>query len=240
MRDGLPLRAPIALVGYLATKPRRSRTQHAQGPAAAGHARAGFLEAAPATPAGQRLIEKDLQGVGYATNSTVLWSYLPSTLDSLADLMSDTTDAASLTYEQRAVLVTAAASAIRDSYCSLAWGQKLADATSPDVAAAVIGGKPEGLDESLQALARWARRVATSPSEISPEDVQELRDAGFDDSQIFAITTFVALRVAFAMVNDALGARPDPELHQSVPEAVRSAVTFGRDPGRDEVVGPQS
>ena len=38
--------------------------------------------------------------------------------------------------------------------------------------------------------------------------MQALRDAGFDDAQIFAITVFVAARLAFSTVNDALGARP--------------------------------
>ena len=236
VRDGLPLRAPVALVGYVATKPERTGSRRRDEPAVAGRAQAGFLAAAPSTPAAQRLIEKDLEGVGYATNASLLWSHQPAALNHLADLMSEATDAASLSQEQRAVLVTAAAASIGDSYCSLAWGQRLAEATSPAVAAAVISGGSEGLDDALEALANWARLVATSPSEISVEDVQRLRDAGFGDSQIFAITTFVALRVAFAMVNDSLGARPDPELHQSVPEAVRAAVTFGRHPGRDDPV----
>lgn len=33
--------------------------------------------------------------------------------------------------------------------------------------------------------------------------------APFDDGQVFAITTFVALRLAFSTANDALGAQPD-------------------------------
>jgi hypothetical protein len=60
--------------------------------------------------------------------------------------------------------------------------------------------------------------------------MQPLRDAGFDDQQIFAITLFVSLRLAFSSVNDALGARPDRELAESVPAPVRDAVTFGRHP----------
>ena len=42
------------------------------------------------------------------------------------------------------------------------------------------------------------------------------------------ITTFVALRLAFATVNDALGAQPDAELAAGAPPAVAAAVTFGR------------
>ena len=148
--------------------------------------------------------------------------------------MGEVTRAGSLTFAQRSVLVTAAASALGDSYCSLAWGKKLADAAGPDVAAAVIRGGDDGLDAPEQALARWARLVATDPNAIDADDVQALRDAGFDDPQIFAITAFVALRLAFSTVNDALGARPDGELGATTPEPVRAAVSFGRPVDADQ------
>jgi SAM-dependent methyltransferase/alkylhydroperoxidase family enzyme len=235
VREGLPLRAPLALVGYIAAKPAQAATGEGRASNASRPAAVGFLSAAPQTPAARRLMDEDLNGAGYVTNVSRLWSHLPSTLNGLADLMAETTDAASLSYAQRAVLVTAAASALGDSYCSLAWGKKLADATSPAVAASVIGGGSEGLDdESLVALAGWARQIARRPNEITADDVQALRDVGFDDARIFALTTFVALRLAFATVNDALGASPDLELQETVPDAVRSAVTFGRSSGSSE------
>ena len=69
------------------------------------------------------------------------------------------------------------------------------------------------------------------PNGTTRADVQELRAAGLDDEQVFAVTAFVALRLAFSTVNDALGASPDAELAASVPDAVRSAVGYGRAPG---------
>jgi hypothetical protein len=58
--------------------------------------------------------------------------------------------------------------------------------------------------------------------------VQALRNAGFTDAQTFTITVFVALRLAFSTVNDALGVRPDAALRATTPRAVLDAVTFGR------------
>ena len=58
--------------------------------------------------------------------------------------------------------------------------------------------------------------------------MQALRAEGFDDSQIFAITVYSAMRIAFSTVNDALGARPDRHLGAEVPPEVRAAVDFGR------------
>ena len=72
------------------------------------------------------------------------------------------------------------------------------------------------------------RQVVRDPNAATQADIDELRRAGFTDAAIFAITTFVALRIAFSTVNDALGARPDPELREIVPAEVQEAVTFGR------------
>lgn len=77
-------------------------------------------------------------------------------------------------------------------------------------------------------MAAWARQVARDPNATTPADIQALRDSGLDDSQIFAITSFVALRLAFSTINDALGAQPDAQLAQSLPAEVSQAVTYGR------------
>jgi uncharacterized peroxidase-related enzyme len=235
VREGLPLRAPVLLVGYLASKAVRPSAAGEPSPvgddgdvAAVSRRDAGFLAAAPDTPEAQELFDGDVQGSGFVMNTTRLWAYLPSALDGLSDLMDQVTRAGSLSLAQRSVLVSAAASALGDSYCSLAWGKRLADAAGPDVAAAVIRGTTDGLDDADQALARWARLVATDPNGIDAGDVQTLRDAGFDDQQIFAITSYVAFRLAFSTVNDALGAHPDEGLGATVPDEVRAAVDFGR------------
>jgi hypothetical protein len=95
----------------------------------------------------------------------------------------------------------------------------------------VTGCTDEGLSASEVALARWARRVTADPNSTTAGDVVELRGAGYADRQIVATTCFVALRMAFSTVNDALGARPDHELGESVPAEVRDVVTWGRPVG---------
>ena len=223
VRQGLPLRAPIAAVGYVARKPQPARTS--------GHGRTettSFLAAAPSSPGATRLFDDDLQGLGYVMNTSRLWAHDPAALDRLSELLGHVVDAGSLTFRQRGILVTACASALGDSYCSLAWGKKLADAAGTDLAAGVLRGDDEALDDADRALARWARQLARDPNATTADDVQSLRDAGFDDAQIFAISAFVALRIAFSTVNDALGVQPDRQLGVDVPEAVRDAVTFGR------------
>lgn len=77
-------------------------------------------------------------------------------------------------------------------------------------------------------MASWARKIVRNPNSTTPAEVQVLRDAGLTDSQIFAITVFAALRMAFATVNDALGVTPEAQLVGSLPSAVTAAVTYGR------------
>lgn len=97
-------------------------------------------------------------------------------------------------------------------------------------ASSVLNDDDEGLSPAEQAMATWARKVARNPNATTSADIEALCGAGFDDNQIFAITVFVALRLAFSTVNDALGATPDPELFTGAPKEVAAAVTYGRPP----------
>ena len=227
LRDGLPLRAEIKVVGYVARKPPRPSAVPDD---LVGEGDVGFLAPAPASGAARGLCEQDLRDLGYVMNATRLWGHQPDAHDRLFVLMGAASRAGGLSQRQRGILVTACASALGDSYCSLAWGRKLALEVGPTVAAAVLRGDDAALTEPDVALARWARHVVRDPNGVTAHDVEHLRQAGFDDRAIVAVTLFVALRLAFSSVNDALGGRPDAELVASVPEEVRDAVTFGRPP----------
>ena len=188
----------------------------------------GFLGSPPVTPQVQALYDEDVVESGYVWNVSRLWGYQPGTVNRLFELMSEAFEPSGLTFRQRAILVTAAASTLGDSYCSMAWGGKLAGATDPDLAAGVLKGHDGELSEQEKAMAAWAREIVRDPNATTPADVQTLRDAGLTDEQIFAITAFVALRLAFSTINDSLGAQPDPQLVESLPKEVVDAVTFGR------------
>jgi hypothetical protein len=77
------------------------------------------------------LYDEDLANGGYVWNGSRLWAHQPDTLDRLFGLMSQAFTASGLSFRQRGILVTAAASALGDSYCSLAWGGKLGKRPMP-------------------------------------------------------------------------------------------------------------
>lgn len=189
-----------------------------------------FLEDAPVTPKAQALFDEDVKETGYVWNGSRLWAYQPDTVEHLFELMSEAFEPSALDFRQRAILVVSTASALGDSCCSLAWGGKLSSKSDPKLAASVVTGSNDDLTEQEKAIATWARKVVKEPNATTAKDVQHLRDAGLSDSQIFAITTFVALRLAFAVINDALGVTPDAGLVETLPPEVTAAVTYGRPP----------
>lgn len=189
---------------------------------------AGYLLPADETDEVRRLYDEDLAGDGFVMNLTRVWAHGPPLQERMTALLRDASSAAGLSLRQKGIVVAACAAARQDSYCSLAWGTRLAGEVGADVAAAVLRGEEDGLDGADRTLARWARHVARDPGGTRPEDVQALRDAGFDDGQILALTVYVAGRVAFSTVNGALGAAPDVEYRTLAPEPVRAAVAYGR------------
>jgi len=180
----------------------------------------------------RRLYDADLADEGYVMNLTRAWAHVPDVTAAYERFARTAAAAAGeLSLRDKGVVVTAMAATLGDSYCATAWGTRLAEASSAEVSVAVLTGDATGLDPREQALARWTRLVTRDPNSTTPTDVEELRAVGFTDRQIAALTCYIAARIAFATVNDALGSRPDRQLAEQAPEAVRAAITFGRPAG---------
>lgn len=173
--------------------------------------------------------ERERLADGYVSNHTRLWAWRNEIDRAFTGLRSMLADATTLTARERAAIVCATASRLGDSYCSLAWGARFAAlAGAPAAAAILCDVEAADITERERALAIWARRVVAAPNETTQTHVDELREAGFNDQQIFDATLLVAFRLAFSTVNDALGAQPDARLAAAAPAEVRAAVTFGR------------
>ena len=179
----------------------------------------------------RRLYQSDEEQLGFVMNLSRLWAWRPDFMNAFSCARAMLTRDSSLNPRELAVLVCATAANLGDSYCALAWGQRLAGYLGEAVAAAVLTGESNpAMSRRERALMDWARKVVKHPNETSPADVEALRIAGLSDKEIFEATAFVAVRLAFSTVNDALGAAPDPELVARVQPKVRETVTFGRTP----------
>ena len=183
------------------------------------------------TDAVARIYESSQAAQGFVMNLTSVWAWRPDVFESFAALRNQLVSSGGLSTRDQAVLVCATASQLQDSYCSLAWGKTLSVEISAAAAAAVLTGHDHAaLNARDDALAAWARKVVADPNRTTPCDVVALRRAGLDERTIFEATAFVAFRLAFSTVNDALGAGPDPQLMTQAPPEVRAAVTYGRPP----------
>lgn len=190
-----------------------------------------YISTAPETEDVRRIHADGVASQGFLMNLTHVWAWRPDVYEGFAQLRNQLTGNSSLSKRELAVIVSATASALGDSYCALAWGTTLAKQSQPEVAAAVLQcGDNDAMTPRDRALATWARRITQDPTSTGPEDVQALRDAGLSEREIVEATMFAAFRVAFSTVNNALGAQPDAQLVANAPREVAEAVNFGRAP----------
>ncbi len=188
----------------------------------------GFLAEPERSDAVDAKYAGDIASDGYVMNLTRTWAQAPPVDDAWTAFAAASAETAGLTFRQKGIVVTALAAALGDAYCSLAWGARLATASDAATARAVLDGTDDGLDDDERTLAAWARQLVRDPNGTTADDVDALRRAGFDDRAILGLTAYIAARIAFSTVNDALGAVPDAQLRAAAPAPVRDAVTYGR------------
>jgi uncharacterized peroxidase-related enzyme len=190
-----------------------------------------FLGEPPQSTERDVAFDEDRQADGYVNNVTRLWCWRLDLANAFVALRSDLMRSSALTDRDWAVLVTSTASELKDSYCSLAWGVRLAKLTDEATAARMLANESAAdLSEREAALGEWARQVVRDPNATTQADIDRLRELGLEDREIFEATAFIAFRLAFSTINDALGALPDKQLADGAPGLVRDAVDYGRAP----------
>jgi uncharacterized peroxidase-related enzyme len=174
------------------------------------------------------MYEKDLSAQGYVANYTRAFSRRPEVLQGWLALKNAITSGMDPQLYELATV--AAATAIRSSYCSLVHGQILAASYYPADKVVSIAEDESGdvLDPVDAAVVRFARKVAEEAEKVTQEDVEELRDLGLSDDEVFNVILAAAARCFFSKVLDATGTLPDAALH-GVPDQLRSALTVGRE-----------
>jgi uncharacterized peroxidase-related enzyme len=174
-------------------------------------------------------LENERDSTGYVMNLERAWAWRPDVAHAFGAVRRQLVDRSTLTRREVALLVCTTARVLGDSYCSLAWGTKLAGMRGAAAVAEVLQGMDPATSTAREiALRRWAEQVVRDPNGTRANQVEALRSAGLSDREIFEATVHVAFRLAFSAVNDALGALPDRELIAAAPSEVREAVTYGR------------
>jgi len=190
-----------------------------------------YLQTVPGEEAAgevRAMYDKDLAAQGYVANFTRAFSSRPEVLQGWQALKNAITSGMDpRLYE---LVTVAAATAIRSSYCSLVHGNILATSYYPAEKVVSIAGDDVGdaLDAADAAVVRFARKVAEEAEKITQEDIDELRDLGLSEVDVFNVILAAAARCFFSKVLDATGTLPDAVLHE-IPDQLRSALTVGRE-----------
>jgi uncharacterized peroxidase-related enzyme len=188
-----------------------------------------FLSAPPEDEAVRAIYDEARSEDGYVMNLLRVWSWHPEVHRAFTALRSLLSSQTTLSPREIAVLNATTASRRNDSYCSIAWGTRVAKLSDAETAAALLRRhETPSLSARERALIGWVNAVVADPNATTFENVEALRNAGFSDREVFDATAIVALRLAFGTVNDALGARPDRELAREAPPQVLASVSFGR------------
>jgi len=188
----------------------------------------------PSTAEAAVYLEKECAGSGYVMNFERAWAWRPDLAEGFALLRQQLIERTNLTPREIALLVCTTARVLGDSYCSLAWGTKLARLRGAAAVTEVLRGvDPPASTAREVALRQWAEQIVRDPNGACATHVENLRTAGLSDREIFEATVHIAFRLAFSAVNDALGARPDHQLVTAAPAELRAAVNYGRPPAVD-------
>jgi uncharacterized peroxidase-related enzyme len=132
---------------------------------------------------------------------------------------------------RRYELVTfAAANALRSSLCSIAHGKMLSKfVPTEDVQAIARGETPPSLTQSEAAMLAFARQVARDAAAITQQDVDDLKQQGFTDADVFDIAAIAAARAFWTKVIDSLGSDADTPWSGMGDEFIET-MTVGRPP----------
>jgi uncharacterized peroxidase-related enzyme len=163
---------------------------------------------------------------GYIPNYAKVFCHRPEVMRLWAQLLSGVKGHMSKRHYE--LTTFAAAHALRSTLCSLAHGKVLTEFFSvEDVQAMARGKAPSSLSPAEVAMMTFARDVARDATKVTSGQVEQLKQHGFTDAEIFDIAAIAAARSFWTKVLDALGVEADVA-YREMDSEFRQALTVGR------------
>ena len=188
-----------------------------------------YIETIPADDAHDEvraMYERQQASWGYIPNYAKVFSHRPEVLARWGRLLAEIRRPMDA---RRFELVTfAAAHELRNSACALAHGKALTRFFPPAAVQAMAeGGDVPGLSPAERAMMDFSRKVARDATAVTQVDIDELRDGGLSDPEIFAIVATSAGRAFFTKLLDGLGVLGDSPF-EAMDAGFRDTLTVGR------------
>lgn len=193
-----------------------------------------FINTTPlhqAEGAAKEMLLRQQSAYGYVPNYAKVFCYRPQVMTAWSDLQKQIRRTMSV---QRYELVTlASAIAMKNSYCSLAHGKILAEQFYSDRELLTMISDYNFASEQDKKIYLFAIKVTLSPSDITQNDIDALKQTGLTDEEIFDVVTATCARCFFGRIGDALGVQPDSTFLK-VDEELRGALVIGRQISQQE------
>ncbi len=195
-----------------------------------------FIQTIPvdqATGDVRAMYEKYQARYGYVPNYAKLFSHRPQVMATWSNLLASIHGP--LDTRRFELITLAAARALHSSYCMLAHGSILQQFySSAQLAAIASDVTATNLTPAEIAMMVFAEKIVRDATGITEEDIQALREHGFNEDEIFDIAATAAARCFFSKLLDALGAEPDTAYLQ-LDEDLQRELTVGRPIGHAPV-----
>ena len=163
---------------------------------------------------------------GYIPNYAKVFCHRPEMMRLWSQLLSGAKR--HMSHRHYELTTFAAAHALRSTLCSLAHGKALTEFFSAeDVQAMARGKMPDSLSPAEVTMMTFARDVARDATKVTHGQVEQLKQHGFTDADIFDIAAIAAARSFWTKVLDALGVEADAAF-VAMDSEFRQALTVGR------------
>ena len=164
---------------------------------------------------------------GYLPNMVRAFGHRPDVMENWSALLSSIK--ANMDLRRYELVTMAAAKEMKSSYCLLAHGSVLLrDIFTPDTLRQVVDDPDTAvIDETERTIMRFVAKVVHDASSIEGADVDELRQHGLSDAEIFDIVTAAAVRCFFSKTLDALGVQAD-SAYGKLDSGLKTALVIGR------------
>lgn len=180
-----------------------------------------------ATGETKELYQRQQDHYGYVPNYAKVFCYRPSLMTAWANLQR--TARKYIDVKSYELVTVAAATSLKNSYCSLAHGKLLNDHfySIDELEDIVKRGGENTLTQQQICIVKLAKKVTLNAEGVNQQDIDELKQTGMSDERIFDVVVSAAARCFFSKISDALGVQPDSVLSE-MDEGIVSLMTLGR------------
>jgi uncharacterized peroxidase-related enzyme len=175
----------------------------------------------------KKIYDKSIETLGYISNYSKVFSHRPQVMEAWNNLIGSIRR--NMDTRRYELVTLAAARALKSSYCMLAHGSVLCNKyySAEQLNSIAHDYHSADLTPAEIAMMAFAEQIVNNATAINQNDIDELKQHGFSDAEIFDIAATATARCFFSKTLDALGAEPDAK-YLELEENLRKTLTVGR------------